>query len=85
MADPDLHLRGGGEGGGLKKIFCRPLVSSKNKARMGGEGGRGGLPWIRHCTGIRQTKEITISNEMSSVFGLSQCVSYSPTRQFCTT
>ena len=58
-----LHLRGGGG-----RSFFGPYFGLKTSVR-------GALPWIHYCTGIRQTTEITISNEMSSLFGLSQCVS----------
>ena len=47
---------GGGGGGGersQKHLFwaLRASVSSRNKAKGGGKGGRGAgpLPWIRHC------------------------------------
>ena len=36
-------------------------------------------------TGARQTKKITILDDVSSLFVLSQCVSCSPARCFCTT
>ena len=75
---PCGFLRGEIRGTRSPKNVFRPLVWSKNK-------GWGALPWIHYCTGIRQTKKITISNEVSSLFGFSQCVSYSPTRRFCTT
>ena len=45
MVDPDLQIGGGGGvGRSQKHLFsaCRASVSSRNKAKVGGGGGRGG-------------------------------------------
>ena len=44
-----------------------------------------GLLENKRCNGRRQIKEITILNDVSSLFVLSQCVACSPKRWFCTT
>ena len=49
VADPDLHLRGGGGEGIWRLYYEIPAVQRTISENKWGGGGGGGLPWIRHC------------------------------------
>ena len=64
-------------------FICIPnVIGPKFAAYIQSHGTKTAMLGCKRCTGTKQTKKITILNDVSSLFVLSQCVSCVPTWWF---